>query len=226
MMPVETRQARPIAVTRRDGRRFRPGEDGGVPPGVDLHARRLLRRQVPRRGLGRGAAQYAPRIAGAQTPDEMRRLLNLMVGELNASHMGVARGGGGAERESGTLVGPPRSAVRSRGVRSDGRFKVTEVIPLGPAAVTRQVNVGDYMSRSTADGQWVARTSTKCCMHTVGRRVALTRRRRRRRATGAKVAGAAREHGDREEPALSRVGGVEPRATWTRRAAAGSAMRT
>ena len=33
---------------------------------------------------------YAPRIAGAQSPDEMRRLLNLMVGELNASHMGVS----------------------------------------------------------------------------------------------------------------------------------------
>ena len=39
-------------------------------------------------------AVYAPRIAGAQTPAEMRRLLNLMVGELNASHMGVAAGGG------------------------------------------------------------------------------------------------------------------------------------
>jgi tricorn protease len=39
--------------------------------------------------------QYAPRIAGAQTPDEMRRLLNLMVGELNASHLGVSAGRGG-----------------------------------------------------------------------------------------------------------------------------------
>ncbi|MBL0336167.1 MAG: hypothetical protein IPP73_12905 [Chitinophagaceae bacterium] len=29
---------------------------------------------------------YEPYAAGAQTPDELRRLLNLMVGELNASH--------------------------------------------------------------------------------------------------------------------------------------------
>src|SRR5688572_30593862 len=37
---------------------------------------------------------YQSRISGAQSPDEMRRLLNLMVGELNASHMGVAAPGG------------------------------------------------------------------------------------------------------------------------------------
>ena len=34
-------------------------------------------------------AQYAPLIAGSATRDEMRRLLSLMVGELNASHLGV-----------------------------------------------------------------------------------------------------------------------------------------
>src|SRR5205807_4633505 len=31
---------------------------------------------------------YAPLIEGARTPDEMRRLLRLMVGELNSSHSG------------------------------------------------------------------------------------------------------------------------------------------
>ena len=81
-------------------------------------------------------AQYAPRIAGAQTPDEMRRLLNLMVGELNASHMGV-----GARRRAVAAVGAPsagRLGLRSiaREYERRGRFKVTEVIPLGPAAVT------------------------------------------------------------------------------------------
>ena len=41
---------------------------------------------------------YAPLIEGAHTPDEMRAILRLMVGELNSSHSGIsapAAGGGG-----------------------------------------------------------------------------------------------------------------------------------
>ena len=33
---------------------------------------------------------YAPLIAGSKTPDEMRRVLSLMIGEMNASHMGIS----------------------------------------------------------------------------------------------------------------------------------------
>ncbi len=32
---------------------------------------------------------YEPLVAGARTGDEMRRIMSLMVGELNASHLGV-----------------------------------------------------------------------------------------------------------------------------------------
>src|SRR5438067_13279379 len=35
-------------------------------------------------------AEYEPRIAGARTPDEVRRLLQLMIGELNGSHLGAS----------------------------------------------------------------------------------------------------------------------------------------
>lgn len=85
-------------------------------------------------------AIYAPRIAGARTPDEMRRLLNLMVGELNASHSGITAPGGGA----------PAAPTGKLGLRFDppeqvaGRFRVTEVIPLSPAAIGG-VRVGDFL---------------------------------------------------------------------------------
>ena len=114
VMPIETRQARTISVTaemdvdfavekmevfRQAWTYMRDGFYDDKFHGVNWNAVR---------------EQYAPRIAGAQTPDEMRRLLNLMVGELNASHMGVSGGGGrGGRREpaSGSWqVGP---AVRS-----------------------------------------------------------------------------------------------------------------
>ena len=121
IIPIETRQARTVAVTAEIDVDFARGEDGGVPPGVDLHARRVLRRQVPRRRLGRRAPRTTRRASPARRRrDEMRRLLNLMVGELNASHMGVA---GPGRRRAIAVGGQARAAVRSRGVRDDGRLE-------------------------------------------------------------------------------------------------------
>jgi Tol biopolymer transport system component/C-terminal processing protease CtpA/Prc len=122
-------------------------------------------------------AEYAPVIAGTRTPDEMRRALNLMMGELNASHLGASVGGpgpgpgpgGGAPTGSGKL-----------GLRFDraeyenaGRFRVTEVIPLGPAAITKQIQPGDYLA--AVDGVALdARTSLdEVLMRKTGRRVEL-----------------------------------------------------
>jgi tricorn protease len=85
-------------------------------------------------------AEYSPHIAGARTPDEMRRLMSLMVGELNASHSGVS-----------APFTPNQSTTGKLGLRFDraeyegsGRLRVSEVIPLGPAAIAG-VKQGDYL---------------------------------------------------------------------------------
>jgi len=86
-------------------------------------------------------AEYEPMIAGARTSDEVRRLLQLMIGELNASHLGAA---------------PPASAntptTGRLGLRFDrkeyetaGRLRITEVIPLSPAALPGNIKAGDYL---------------------------------------------------------------------------------
>jgi tricorn protease len=115
--------------------------------------------------------QYAPRLAGAQTPAEMRRLLNLMVGELNASHMGV----GGPPAEA------PRPTAGKLGLRFDraeyersGRLRIAEIVPLGPVAVTREVKVGEYLT--AIDGVRVSAETNldERLQHTINRRVALT----------------------------------------------------
>lgn len=84
---------------------------------------------------------YEPLIAGARTTDEMRRLLSLMVGELNASHLGVFGNSGFTPVPIGKL-----------GLRFDraefetnGRLKITEIIDLSPADVVKNINVGDYL---------------------------------------------------------------------------------
>ena len=86
---------------------------------------------------------YGPQIAGARTPDEMRRLINLMVGELNASHLGI----------SGPFIGaPPVQQVGRLGLRFDrveyetkGHLRIIEVIALSPAAISGQIKTGDYL---------------------------------------------------------------------------------
>jgi Tol biopolymer transport system component/C-terminal processing protease CtpA/Prc len=172
VMPIESRQARTVSVTaevdvdfaaekmevfRQAWTYMRDGFYDDKFHGVDWDA---VRRQ------------YAPRIAGAQTRDEMRRLLNLMVGELNASHMGVSGGGGGGGG------GSQRPSAGRLGLRfdrgeyeSNGRLKVTEVIPLGPAAITRQVSVGDYIT--AVDGTTIGPQTNldEVLMHSVSGRV-------------------------------------------------------
>ncbi|HKJ92982.1 MAG TPA: DPP IV N-terminal domain-containing protein, partial [Longimicrobiales bacterium] len=74
--------------------------------------------------------EFAPYIAGAQTRQELGRLMNLMVGELNGSHLGAGQPRGGERAEVGRL-----------GLRfdpaslADGRFVISDVVPLGPADV-------------------------------------------------------------------------------------------
>jgi tricorn protease len=83
---------------------------------------------------------YADHVSGARTPDEMRRLMNLMIGELNASHLGIG--------------GPPaQQAYTGRlGLRFDrgeyereGKLRVTEVIALSPAALSGGIVAGDVL---------------------------------------------------------------------------------
>ena len=75
-------------------------------------------------------ARYEPLVAGAATADEMRRLLNLMIGELNASHSGVGAGGGSTPSTGRLGVRFDRAEYESL-----GKLKVSEVIRLGPADV-------------------------------------------------------------------------------------------
>jgi Tol biopolymer transport system component/C-terminal processing protease CtpA/Prc len=175
VIPIQTRQSRTVNVTaemdvdfseekmevfRQAWTYMRDGFYDDKFHGVDWNAVR---------------GRYAPRIAGAQTPDEMRRLLNLMVGELNASHLGARGGGPGGGR------GSARPSAGRLGLRFDreefernGKLKVTGVIPLGPVAITRQVKPGDYLT--AVDGTPIsARTNLdEILSHSMNRRTELS----------------------------------------------------
>src|SRR5581483_11409666 len=86
--------------------------------------------------------EYAPRIAGSLSADEMRRLLNLMVGELNSSHSGVGGPPGG---NGGPAAGKLGLRFDRAEYEGSGKLKITEVINLSPAAISKQIKPGDYL---------------------------------------------------------------------------------
>lgn len=86
-------------------------------------------------------ATYEPLIRDSRNADEMRRLMNLMVGELNASHLGVT----GASGFTATPVGKLGLRFDRNEYETNGRLKITEIIALSPADVVKNINVGDYL---------------------------------------------------------------------------------
>jgi tricorn protease len=150
---IESRQARPINVTAEmevdfDKEKIAVFEeawagqrDGYVDPkynGADWNAVRKT---------------YAPLIEGARTPDEMRAILRLMIGELNSSHSGISAPTANANT---TGAGAARGGVGQLGLSFDrmeyernGKLKITEVLPHSPAALA-EIKVGEELR--TVDG--------------------------------------------------------------------------
>jgi tricorn protease len=115
-------------------------------------------------------AQYEPLAAGARTPDELRRIISLMLGELNASHLGIAA-------PAGNAVPPATGRLGLRFDRGEyeraGALRVTEVIPLTPAALVN-IRTGEYLL--AVDGTPVtARTNLdELLAYKINRRTVLT----------------------------------------------------
>ena len=78
-------------------------------------------------------------VAGTRTSDELRRVLNLMMGELNASHLGASAAAGGGQASNNGRLG---LFFDRHEYETAGRFKITAVVPLGPAAISKQIKRG------------------------------------------------------------------------------------
>ncbi|MEO7912522.1 MAG: S41 family peptidase [Roseiflexaceae bacterium] len=124
------------------------------------------------RGLDWSAAraQFAPLAAGAQTPNELYQIINLMVGELRASHLGA--GGGywsGQNGYTGLLFDPIEQAAT-------GRLMITSIIPDGPAALASDgapIQVGDQLLAVDGVELSPAVNLDQLLQRTIGRRVRL-----------------------------------------------------
>ena len=78
-------------------------------------------------------------VDGTSTPMELRRVLSLMVGELNASHLGVRSPSGGVSSGGGRLGIDFDRAL----YESEGRFVITHIVAQGPVDLADDVDLGD-----------------------------------------------------------------------------------
>jgi C-terminal processing protease CtpA/Prc len=124
------------------------------------------------RGLDWSAAreQFAPLAAGAQTPSELYQIINLMVGELRASHLGA---GGGywpiQHGYTGLLFDPVEQAA-------SGRLKIAAIIPDSPAALAGDgapIQPGDELLAVDGVDLSPAVNLDTLLQRTIGRRVRL-----------------------------------------------------
>jgi len=116
--------------------------------------------------------EWAPYIAGVRTSDELRRDINLLIGELNSSHSGI-------NRPMGPGSGPQPVQVGNLGLRFDREayeggkgLIVREVIALGPAAIEGSIKPGDRLV--SVSGEEVGTKNLDGMLEdTVGKRVVL-----------------------------------------------------
>ncbi|HJZ81924.1 MAG TPA: S41 family peptidase [Pyrinomonadaceae bacterium] len=170
VIPIENRQARPLNVTaeldvdfsREKLEVFQQAwtyvRDNFFDPNFNGANWNALREE------------YLPLAAGARNGDELRRIISEMIGELNASHSGIGPPGNTAQTP----------AIGRLGVRFDreeyetkGALRITDVIPLTPAAITN-IKAGEYLL--SVDGASVgAQTNLdELLAYKIGKRVVLS----------------------------------------------------
>jgi C-terminal processing protease CtpA/Prc len=115
--------------------------------------------------------QFTPLAAGAQTYGDLLAVLNLMVGELRASHLGALPAGSGASQQGylGLLFDPTEQA-------SSGRLRVAAVIPDSPAALAGngvRINPGDELLAVNGIAIGPDTNLDQLLQRTAGRRVQL-----------------------------------------------------
>jgi Tol biopolymer transport system component/C-terminal processing protease CtpA/Prc len=170
VIPIENRQARPVPVTAEMDVDFAREKTE-----VFLQAWTYVRDNFfdPNfNGVDWNTVRdrYAPLAAGARTGDELRRIMSEMLGELNASHSGIAAPFSAAQP---AVIGRLGLRFDREEFETKGALRITQVIPLSPAAVSN-IKPGEYLI--SVDGAAVGARSNldEALAYKIGKRVVLS----------------------------------------------------
>ncbi|MDN5925260.1 MAG: S41 family peptidase, partial [Xanthomonadales bacterium] len=108
-------------------------------------------------------------IAGVKTPASMRRLLNLMVGELDASHSGVR-----SPHKPDFYSGRLGLQFDPTEYESSGQYRITSIVPLSAADVSGKIHVGDRLTAVNGTALNAHVNLARLLAYTSGRKTRLT----------------------------------------------------
>ena len=113
-------------------------------------------------------ATYAPLVATAATPAALYRLLNLMVGELDASHSGAR-----PPQHREPITGQLGLTFDRAAYEQHGRFRIDDVLPLSPADVAGGIKRGDYLLAIDGEPLDAGSNLAERLAHRIGEKVSL-----------------------------------------------------
>ncbi len=115
-------------------------------------------------------ARFAPVVAGAATHDEFRRVMSLMIGELNASHLGISAPPG---QGGGSTTGRLGISLDAQAYAADRALRIAAAVPLGPAALAR-LGPGDIILAVNGEPAGATASLPRLLDGTIGKRVVLS----------------------------------------------------
>lgn len=148
---VETRTARTIATSAATDAVFNEQKRAMFDQARSYLAHNFFDASMHGTDWNALASRVGPYVEGSQNPDDLRRVLSLMIGELNASHLGIS-----GQSTGGVTEPVARLGLRFEGkALEDGVYTIREVIAHGPAAVAG-MHVGETVT--AVDGVPLSRT--------------------------------------------------------------------
>ena len=166
---VETRQARPIAVSAELDVDFAREKLAVFHQAWNILNTNFFDPHFNGVDWKAVETRYEPYAAGAQSTEELRRIMRFMVGELNSSHSGV----NGPSFSPQVNVGRLGVRFERAAFEQAGKLKVTEVLALSPAALA-DLKPGDYLL--AVDGAVIGARSNldSLLLNKIGKRVTLS----------------------------------------------------
>jgi tricorn protease len=150
-MPVETHIPKTINVTAALDIDFDAEKIAAFEQGWALLNKRFYDPEFHGQNWSRLHDVYAPYIAGVHTPDEMRRVMGLMIGDLNSSHSGINPPPRTPSFQA-TPFSPAITPIGHLGLRferepyeSGKGLVIREILPLGPAALEGSIKPGELL---------------------------------------------------------------------------------
>jgi len=115
--------------------------------------------------------RFEPQIQGAHTSDEVRRLINLMIGELNSSHSGIGKPGAAGDYDH---VGDLGLRFEREPYEAGKGLIIRQVIALGPSAIEGSIKPGERLAAVNGAAIGPRDDLDQLLVGKVGRRTVLT----------------------------------------------------